>query len=371
MVFYWYFIEISTGFPMQIHWYFIEISIEFQLDFDWKFIVISTGCPLDFHCNFNTVSTGLQMFFRFILHWNFQLNFQLDFRMMSIRIIEISTGLPMDFNWYFIEISTGFPMGIHWNFFEISIELQLDFQCASTWPASSQKFPRTSRTKLTKKKPVYVSGPAMAKHQKQLWSDPLWDCHSLPPSPPPPLSSPWTPPATPPRWELLRRTCGWATATSLLQHTSQPKVSQMMKERRAEQAPEETHIFYTPAILPPRAGRCKTWTHPQASHPQGRRGEGLSLARLRKCSKLANRHTSSWKGTCRQTVQCHCSRPPWQRAKCGDLQGLAPEMAPRSSRAKLQPTAVGCPRRQPKVSTCGHDSWNFCGRTSPFSRFGW
>ena len=164
---------------MQIHWYFIEISIEFQLDFDWKFIVISTGCPLDFHCNFNTVSTGLQMFFRFILHWNFQLNFQLDFRMMSIRIIEISTGLPMDFNWYFIEISTGFPMGIHWNFFEISIELQLDFQCASTWPASSQKFPRTSRTKLTKKKPVYVSGPAMAKHQKQLWSDPLWDCHSL------------------------------------------------------------------------------------------------------------------------------------------------------------------------------------------------
>ena len=93
--------------------------------------------------------------------------------MMSIRIIEISTGLPMDFNWYFIEISTGFPMGIHWNFFEISIELQLDFQCASTWPASSQKFPRTSRTKLTKKKPVYVSGPAMAKHQKQLWSDPL------------------------------------------------------------------------------------------------------------------------------------------------------------------------------------------------------
>ena len=45
--------------------------------------------------------------------------------------------------------------------------------CASTWPASSQKFPRTSRTKLTKKKPVYVSGPAMAKHQKQLWSDPL------------------------------------------------------------------------------------------------------------------------------------------------------------------------------------------------------
>ena len=47
--------------------------------------------------------------------------------------------------------------------------------------------------------------------------------------------------------------CGWATVTSLLQHTSQPKVSQMMKERRAEQAPEETHIFYT--ILPPRAGR--------------------------------------------------------------------------------------------------------------------
>ena len=132
---------------------------------------------------------------------------------MSIRIIEISTGLPMDFNWYFIEISTGFPMGIHWNFFEISIELQLDFQCASTWPASSQKFPRTSRTKLTKKKPVYVSGPAMALHQKQHWSDPLWDCHSLPPSPPPPLSSPWTPPATPPRWELLRRTFYFFLAT--------------------------------------------------------------------------------------------------------------------------------------------------------------
>ena len=86
---------------------------------------------------------------------------------------DISTGFSMDFNWYFIEISTGFPMGIHWYFIEISIELQLDFQCASTWPASSQKFPRTSRTKLTKKKPVYVSGPAMALHQKQHWSDPL------------------------------------------------------------------------------------------------------------------------------------------------------------------------------------------------------
>ena len=206
MVFYWYFIEISTGFPMQIHWYFIEISIEFQLDFDWKIIVISTGCPLDFHCNFNTVSTGLQMFFD-SYYIEISTEFQLDFRMMSIRIIEISTGLPMDFNWYFIEISTGFPMGIHWYFIEISIELQLDFQCASTWPASSQKFPRTSRTKLTKKKPVYVSGPAMALHQKQHWSDPLWDCHSLPPSPPPPLSSPWTPPATPPPpgscWEEL------------------------------------------------------------------------------------------------------------------------------------------------------------------------
>ena len=194
MVFYWYFIEISTGFPMQIHWYFIEISIEFQLDVHWISIVISILFQLDFKC------------FSIHITLKFQLNFQLDFRMMSIRIIEISTGLPMDFNWYFIEISTGFPMGIHWNFFEISIELQLDFQCASTWPASSQKFPRTSRTKLTKKKPVYVSGPAMALHQKQLWSDPLWDCHSLPPSPPPPLSFPWTPPATPPRWELLRRT---------------------------------------------------------------------------------------------------------------------------------------------------------------------
>ena len=155
--------------------------------FHWNFNWISNGISLKFLLNFNWITNR----FPLVFHWNFYW---------------ISTGFPMHFNWYFIEISTGFPMGIHWYFIEISIELQLDFQCASTWPASSQKFPRTSRTKLTKKKPVYVSGPAMALHQKQLWSDPLWDCHSLPPSPPPPLSSPWTPPATPPRWELLRGT---------------------------------------------------------------------------------------------------------------------------------------------------------------------
>ena len=57
----WYFIEISTGFPMDLHWYLNQISmeidfhlyfIEFQLDFYWYFIEMSNGISLKFQLDF-------------------------------------------------------------------------------------------------------------------------------------------------------------------------------------------------------------------------------------------------------------------------------------------------------------------------------
>ena len=179
--------------------------------------------------------------------------------------------------------------------------------CASTWPEVSQhKQDYEWQAKLTKKQPVKVGGPPMALQQEQLQQ--VDQTHSLPPSQPPPPSAPWTQPAPPPRWELLRRTCGWALVTSLLnKHSFQSKLSQVMKKRGAEQAPEEDgkilrHLFNATAILPPLAGRCRTWPHPQASLPQGRRQGGSSWVRLRRSSKLANRRPSSWQGTWLQTV---------------------------------------------------------------------
>ena len=140
MFFYWYFIEISTGFPMQIHWYFIEISIEFQLDFDWKFIVISTGCPLDFHCNFNTVSTGLQMFFDSYyieISTEFSAGFPNDVHKDHRNFNWTPNGFQLVFHWNFNWISNGYSLVFHWNFYWTSTGFPMCQHMASLLPEVS------------------------------------------------------------------------------------------------------------------------------------------------------------------------------------------------------------------------------------------
>ena len=52
MDFDWYFIDISTGFPMDFHWDFIRSSTVFAMNFHWYFIEIITDISLKFQLDF-------------------------------------------------------------------------------------------------------------------------------------------------------------------------------------------------------------------------------------------------------------------------------------------------------------------------------
>ena len=130
--FYWYIIEISTGFTIDP----TVISLKFPLNSGWisnglfylYFIEISTGYPFSFHGNLNWISNG----FPLVYHWNFKLFF-----------IEISTGLKwififillkflLNFNWICNGSSPGISLIIH-DFHWISICIPLKFQLDLQW----------------------------------------------------------------------------------------------------------------------------------------------------------------------------------------------------------------------------------------------
>ena len=151
----WYFVEMSTRFPLDfnfscnfkwisnkfllvIHWNFTG----FPMDFNLYFIEISYCIPLEFQLDFQCISMGIALKFQMFFHWNINwipyglaLVSNKDFNLyfikisigISLKFYWTSTGFPMDSDWYIIEISTVFPIDFHWHFIQNSASFPIDF----------------------------------------------------------------------------------------------------------------------------------------------------------------------------------------------------------------------------------------------------
>ena len=109
----------SNEFPLVFQWNFYWITWNFNVfQFLFRFNFNSDGFTLIFLLNFNWISNRFQLVF----HWNLNLipmdlncylidisiclslKFQLDLMCFHWYLYWVSTGFPIDFNWYLIEI---------------------------------------------------------------------------------------------------------------------------------------------------------------------------------------------------------------------------------------------------------------------------